>query len=202
MNKKVITIGILAIVALIFLTLFTLGSLAGKRGGLAVNPASQQATTEPGVGGAAGSFSMYHNKDVKENFYTIHVPSSWQLQLSSPAGAYRFTFTSGEATVELMDIPDNTTPELLVLSREEPRLKNSLTNYQRIKYQKLTLDGKDAYQLTYQYTRNNKTYQALRTYITGPDRAGVVTFVGEKEAAASSQFLLTSVLNSFHWENP
>ncbi len=201
MNKKVITIGLLAMTALILLTLYTFGPLAGRGGGATVNPVSRQAKTEyKAMGPGTPVTNTYHNRDIKENFYTLSVPDSWQLE-SSPAGAYHFTFSGGEGTVELMDIPDNTTPELLVLSQEEPRFKNVLPGYQRLNYQKLSINGNEAYQLIYQYTDGKKTNTATRTTIVGKDRAGVLSLISEKETAPGLQAIFTSVLNGFKWEN-
>jgi hypothetical protein len=91
------------------------------------------------------------------------------------SGGYSLNLNGGSGTVELMDVPDNTTFELYVLSQEEPRLKKASTDYSRVGYQKTTVNGAEAYQLIYRTKQGQDDYQTLRTYITGQDESGVLT---------------------------
>ena len=199
MNKKVILIAILTLVALGRLIFYTYGPTPHLVGGT-VNPASLKPTlTQGNSGGSTSAINTYHNRDVAENFYTIQLPQSWQLGANQPGG-YAFTFSGGTAKVETMDVPDNSTLELYVLSQDEPKLKNSLAGYKRVNYQKVSIDGRDAYQLIYTSTVNGTSYQTVRTYITGADKAAVITLTSDANQAASVTPVFNAIINSFRWE--
>jgi hypothetical protein len=100
-----------------------------------------------------------------------------------------------------MDVPDNTTLELYVLSQEEPRLRRTATAYERVDYQRLEAGGSDAYRLTYRSKVGPDSRQTVRTYIAGPDMAAVVTFTAKQSDSALEQPAFASVLRSFRWEN-
>ncbi len=201
MNKKVIVVLVAAVVALVVLWVYSFGPLSKKRAGTSVNPSSSQALRKQvSLASSTVTENVYHNRDVRENFYTISVPTFWQLQSASRPGSYRFILPHGEASSELLDIPDNTTPELQVLSQEEPRLKRTLAGYERVDYRRLSVAGNDAYQLTYRYAANGAEYQAVRTYVTGEDCAVVITLDAERNQAGALASSSTAVLNSFHWE--
>lgn len=201
MNKKVIAIFALAILALIALWAYSFGPLSGAVA-IKANPASLQSTPQQGVVAQQNiAFWVYHNKDMAENFYTIKFPQTWQLQPASPAGSYHFTFDNGSASAELQDVADNTTLELFVLSQAEPGLKKSGSGYQRVSYQKISVNGNDAYQLICRSTANGVDYETVKTYITGQDHAAVVTLTAKQSDFAGMQPLFASILNSFQWEN-
>ncbi len=203
MNKKVIVILCLTIVALTTLYLYSFGPLAGTRTAQNFNPASLQPaqTQKLPVGTKEQVFNTYHNKDLKENFYTIQLPQDWKTLAGKNPGSYSASNALGTATVELMDVPDNSTLELFVLSRDEPKLKNSLTGYNRTDYKKITVNGSEAYQLTYTTQTNSEIDQTIRTYISGTDHATLITLVAKQANFASVQPLFTSIINSFSWEN-
>jgi hypothetical protein len=200
MNKKIIIIFALTIIALVILWLYSFGPLASTRVAK-VNPVSLKATSQQtAINGQNTVFNVYHNKDLAENFYTIKFPQSWQLQTGSPAGSYRFVFDKGSGSAELQDVSDNTTLELFVLSQSEPNLKKTLINYLRLDYKKISVNNNDAYQLTYQNTINNTTYKTIKTYIAGLDHATVITLSSEAQSFANLQPVFDSILNSFQWE--
>ena len=149
MNTRVITVLILTVVALAVLWAYSFGPLSETRVP-EPNPASLQPIPEQtAVAQDKVKFNVYHNKDLKENFYKIKFPQTWSLQAKNPVGSYHFTFLEGKGSAELIDVPDNSTLELFVLSREEPRLKKSVSGYRRVNYQKPSVNGNDAYQLMY-----------------------------------------------------
>ncbi len=200
MNKKVIIIFILTIIALVVLWLYSFGFLAGFRTAK-INPNSLKPTSQQSViGGQNLDFNVYHNKDLAENFYTIKFPKSWQLKSGSSAGSYQLISDKGNASSELQDVSDNTTLELFVLSQAEPNLKKTLNKYTRLDYQKISVNNNSAYQLTYQSTENNKTYKTIKTYITGQDHAGVITLSSPQENFTDLQPIFSSIINSFQWE--
>jgi hypothetical protein len=202
MNKKVAIVFILTLAALGYLTYYSFGPSSTTHIGPQVNPESLKPTQTTAVAQNNETLKVYHNKDIAENFYAISIPQSWQIQYStSRAGEYDFNFTGGTAKVELMDVPDNSTLELFVLSQEEPRLKTWLAGYKRIDYQKLNINSNDAYQLVYLSDINGVRYESIRTYVTGPDQAAVITFSLMQTRVASLKNTFDLVTNSFSWEN-
>ncbi len=202
MNKKVITIIILTIVALFFVYLYSFGPLAKTRLSHSVNQQSAKPTAEKvNLNNQQVSFNTYHNKDTKEDYYSVKTPSDWQIGQSSVPGSYDFTASNIIARAETMDVPDNTTLELYVLSQEEPRLKKESNGYKKIDYQKVSINGSQSYQLTYQTTANGKTSTIVKTYITGTDKAGVVTVTVPQDQFTAQQPIFTPFINSFTWEN-
>jgi hypothetical protein len=170
MNKKIIIVFILTLAALALLWAYAFGPLSG--GAIVnVNPASLQPTaTQTAVSNQNLAFNGYHSRDLAENFYTVKFPQSWQLQPSSQVGSYQFTFGNGSGSAALQDVADNTTLELFVLSQDEPNLKKTTPGYRRINYQKISINGNDAYQLTYDRTASGTDYETLKTYIAGIDK--------------------------------
>ena len=202
MNKKVAIIFVLTLAALGYLTYYSFGPSSTTRIGPQVNPESLKPTQTTAISQDNETLRIYHNKDFAENFYTISIPQSWQNSSSaSSAGEYDFNFSDGTAKVELMDVPDNSTLELFVLSQEEPQLKTLLTGYKRIDYQKINISGNDAYQLVYLNDMNGVNHESIRTYITGLDQAAVITFSLPQTSAASLKNTFDLVTNSFSWEN-
>jgi hypothetical protein len=200
MNKKVIAVFILTLVSLVVLWAYSFGSLSEIRVTTA-NPASLQPVPEQTVVAQNKvAFNVYHNKDLKENFYTIKFPQTWQLQPKSPAGSYHLTFIDGSGSAQLIDVPDNSTLELFVLSQQEPRLKKSIGGYRRISYQKMMVNGNEAYQLIYRSNMNGEDYTTTRTYIAGQDQASVITLAVKQNDFATIQPLFLSIVNSFQWE--
>ncbi len=197
MNKKVITIFILTIIALVALWAYSFGPLS-RIIMAKTNPESLKPTV---VAEKTMAFNVYHNKDLAENLFTIKFPQTWQLQPNGQAGSYHFTFDNGNGAAELQDVVDNTTLELFVLSQQEPSLKKTVVGYGRLNYQKISVNGNDAYQLTYHGTVNGKDYETIKTYITGQDHAAIVTLAAAQSNFANLQTLFTSILNSFQWEN-
>ena len=197
MNKKVILIAFLTLLALGGLVFYTY-SPSSHSLVPTVNPASLKTT--PAENNSSGvSLNTYHNKDLTENFFTIQFPQSWTPQVNQ-AGSYDFKFDSGTGKVETIDVPDNSTLELFILSQDEPKLKNSLTDYKRTNYQKLSINGYDSYQLEYTSSHNGATYQTTRTYITGADKAGLITLTVWADKISSVSSIFNAIINSFQWE--
>jgi hypothetical protein len=194
---------ILTIIALIVLWAYSFGPLAQKIAPRPrVNPASLKATPQRAIVVQESlAFDVFHNRDAVENFYTIGFPQTWQRQSNSSAGGYKFTFFDGIGTIDLMDVPDNTTLELFVLSQQEPILKKNITGYHRIDYMKLSINGNDTYQLIYRSTLNGTDYQTVKDFIAGQDQAAVITLSTVPDSFEVRQPVFRAVLESFHWEN-
>ncbi len=202
MNKKIIVIFVLTIIALIILTLYSFGPLSKNRTTNRVNPVSSKPvkSEKTTIGGKQVTLNSYHNKDLKENYYGVSLPSDWNVQ-TQKVGSYSASFNNGNGMVELMDVPDNSTLELFVLSQEEPKLKMANSNYQRADYQKLEVNNNGAYQLMYTSKINGADYTTVKTYISGPDHSAVLTFSAPTNSLNNFQPIFTSILNSFQWEN-
>jgi hypothetical protein len=99
-----------------------------------------------------------------------------------------------------MDVPDNTTLELYILSQQEPLLKKSLTNYTRTDYKKLTLKNFEVYELSFGSVDNGQDISTIKTYIAGQDNAAVITLIFKKEASAQVSPIAISIVESFSWE--
>jgi len=203
MNRKVIIIFILALIATVVLYLYSFGPLSGQRISHNVNPASLKPvqSEQVTVNNKPQIFYLYQNKDLQENFYTVKLPQDWQVQAGNAAGSSTLHFPDGYGAVELMDVPDNSTLELYVLSQEEPKLKNTLTEYKRVDYIKTAVNSNEAYQLTYTNTTNGQTFQTIRIYIAGQDHAGVITLSVSRKDYDNMKALFNSIIISFQWEN-
>ncbi len=203
MNKKVIFIYILTMIAIVVLYLYSFGPLSGQRIAHNVNPESLKPAQSEQVivNNKPQIFNIYHNKDLNENFYTVKLPQDWQVQTGNAAGSYTLHYSNGYGAVELMDVPDNSTLELYVLSQQEPKLKNTLAEYKRVDYIKTTVNNNEAYQLTYTSTASSQTYQTVQIYIAGQDHAGVITLSVSQKDYDNMKALFNSIINGFQWEN-
>lgn len=203
MNKKVISVFILTIVAIGLLYYYSFYSTGGKGIGNTTNPASiKPAQTEQiKVKDTPLVFNTYHNKDFKENYFTVELPQNWKVSAGTTSGSYTFQFETIAGTIALMDVPDNSTLELYVLSQEEPRLKKSLPSYKKIGYSKTTINKNETCQLVYTTGNGEKTNQFLQSYIAGTDEACVITFSIAQKDFEKNKVLFDTILNSFKWEN-
>jgi hypothetical protein len=201
MNKRIILILILTVVALIGLAIYTFGPMT-KKTIIKVNPVSLKpaGSEKVTVDDKSVAFVAYLNKDLPENFYALEFPKGWQITPGKPGG-YALNFSGGSGTISLTDVPDNSTLELFVLSQEEPKLKKTVSDYRRMDYRRLTVNGAEAYQLLYQGMRTGGQYQTIQTYIAGSDEACIVIFTTKQSDFSALSSLFSSVTNTFHWEN-
>ncbi|MCX6645939.1 MAG: hypothetical protein NTY09_06245 [bacterium] len=185
------------------LVLFSFGPLSNKIRQAAINPVSSQPapSTPVVVNNAEVQMNAFHNKDVRENYYTFSAPSDWQVQSGTNPGSYNFTFSGGSGSIEQIDVPDNSTLELFILSQQEPKLKTTIPGYARTDYKNLTVNGNEAYTLVYDSSEDGGQFKNTRTYIAGPDQAIVITFHTSPEAMTSMQSFFTKLTESFNWEN-
>jgi hypothetical protein len=202
MNKKVVIIFALTIIVIIVLALYSFGPLSYKRTEAKINPDSLKpiSSEKTAVSNKNIVLNVYHNKDLKENYYTVKFPQNGQVQAGNKTGSYSFSYNEIKGTVELMDVPDNTTLELYILSQDETKLKK-IIGYKREEYKKLTINGNDAYQLTYASKINGEDYKTIRTYVVGQDMAIVMTVSSKQSIFADMQHISSLVFNSFRWEN-
>jgi len=203
MNKLVIIVFVLMATALVWLGLISFGPLAKSRTLAHLNPSSVRPETTTNVSTPRGGveYNVFHNRDLKENYYRIQFPRDWTVQSGKAAGGYALTFPGGSGTADLIDVPDNSTLELFVLSQELPRLKKELLSYRQMSYEKTTLDGHEAHRLAYQTGTAGQLQQTIRTYIGGADHGEVITLTAAANDTTLTP-LFASVENSFHWEAP
>jgi hypothetical protein len=202
MNKKVVIIFALTIIAIVVLALYSFGPLSYKRTEAKINPDSLKpiSSEKTAVSNKNIVLNVYHNKDLKENYYTVKFPQNGQVQAGKKTGSYSFSYNEIKGTAELMDVPDNTTLELYILSQEEPKLKK-IIGYKREEYKKLAINGNESYQLTYASKISGEDYKTIRTYIVGQDMAIVMTVYGKQSIFADMQNISSLVFNSLRWEN-
>ncbi len=201
MNKKVVIILFLTLLALIGLAIYSFGAnnrLSPKPNPVSLNPVNTEKVT---VRNQNITFTSYSNKDIAQNYYTVKLPQDWKVQAGKDAGSYEMTFNGGSGTIQLTDVADNTTLELMILSQEEPNLKKSVSDYKRIDYQKLTINGNEAYQLTYQGKTGQTDSQTIQTYITGPDKAGIITLTVPQSSFSTYQSMFSSIIQNFQWDS-
>ena len=203
MNKKVIFILFLTVATLTVLYLYSFGPLAGMRTAGNFNPASLHPSESSNVNVANKNetFSVYHNKDAKENYYFVELPRDWQVSAGKDPGSYAIAASNANAQVGLMDVPDNSTLELYILSQDEPKLKTSLSAYSRVDYKKISVNGNDAYQLIYTSKTGNDVFETIRTYISGQDHAGLIVLGAREQDFQNLQPVFNSIIGSFNWEN-
>lgn len=203
MNKKVIAISILTVLALVVLTMVSFGPLSGKMKSASINPTSEkpESIVQIPVENKAIEFSSYHNKDIKENYYTVNFPKDWQIKSGQNSGNYEIAFPEGKGMVELMDVPDNSTLELFILSQQEPLLKKSFVNCVRMDYKKITVNNNEAYELTFDSADNGQSVSTIKIFISGPDHAAVITLNVRSDELNQIAQLYSTVVNSFNWEN-
>jgi len=202
-NKKIIVILILTAGALAVLTLFSFGPLAGWRKRAAINPASQvpQGGQQATVQNRPVRFNNFINRDVRENYYTFNAPDDWQVKSGPKPGSYIFSFPGGAGGLSLMDVPDNSTLELFILSQQEPQLKKASPDYVRRSYKKPTQNNTEAYELTFSSMDNGRQIITGKTYFAGPDNAAVFSFITDKSAWPGLSPVFTVMTGSFGWRN-
>jgi len=203
MNKKVIFVIILTIIALIILALFSFVPLSNKRNAAGINPLSLKPVPAETANkrNTSVSWNLYRNRNLKENYYSVQLPQKWSVNAGKRPGSYIVNFSGGNGTVGLMDVPDNSTLELFILSQQEPQFRKRISGYHRIDYKELSVQNNEAYQLTYQSRKDNETYKTLKTYIGGSDQAGVLTFTVKQSSFNETYPLLNSIIQNFRWEN-
>jgi hypothetical protein len=195
MNKKTLAVIIIALFAYILLYMHSFGPLAKSRKLAGFNPASSKPSMN--VSGK----KEFHNKDIKEDYYHIVFPADWNVSKGAAPGSYSFSYKKLSGTAELTDVPDNSTLELFVLSREEPKLEKQLVSYKRLDYVKANNGGDGPYTLTYSFKSNGALTVASKIYIPGSDMGGVITVSFNNYTLAEIKPVTDMLEKSFVWEN-
>ena len=102
--------------------------------------------------------------------------------------------TNATFTVNLQDIPDDSTLILYVLTNIEPSINASHSNYQRTYFEKFDINNNKALELSYSYENLTKPIKSIKTFIEGQDQAAVITFT-----SPSKEYLnYNSTVNNVH----
>lgn len=143
--------------------------------------------------------SKYENKDMPENYYSINFPSKYVVKHGDKPGSLISDVTNATFTVNLQDIPDDSTLDLYVLTNIEPSLNASQSNYQRTNFEKFDLNNNKALELSYAYENLTKSNKSIKTFIEGQDQAAVITLTSPSKEYLSYNSTVNNVLNSFRW---
>ncbi|MDD5673978.1 MAG: hypothetical protein PHC61_07445 [Chitinivibrionales bacterium] len=197
MNRNVIVILIGTVLSIVLLSLIAFGPFTRLRNQKSFNTASLIRKTIPNN----DSLADYLNKDVKENYYKVMLPVKWAIKAGDKPGSYTMEFPHGYGSIALMDVPDNTTLELYILSQEEPRLKKAVPGYQRLNYRKAKVNGNDAYILLFEEKSGNPDSRTMAAYISGADNAVVIRLTADTTDFKSLEPSFNRVMNSFNWRN-
>ena len=143
--------------------------------------------------------SKYENKDIPENYYSINFPSKFVVKHGDKPGSLISDVTNATFTVNLQDIPDDSTLILYVLTNIEPSINASQSNYQRTNFEKFDINNNKALELSYSYENLTKPIKSIKTFIEGQDQAAVITFTSPSKEYLSYNSTVNNVLNSFQW---
>jgi hypothetical protein len=143
--------------------------------------------------------SNYENKEMPENYYSITFPSEYVVKHKDKPGSLTSDLTNAQFTVNLQDIPDDSTLELYVLTTIEPDLNSSHAHYQRTNFETLNINNSKALELSYTWENLTKPMKSIKIFIEGQDQAAVITFTAPRAEYANYNSTVNSVLYSFRW---
>jgi len=145
------------------------------------------------------TLSVFENRDMRENHYSIQFPSDATVVHGDNPGSYLASTKYGTFTSGLEDIPDDTTVQLYILTHDEPKLKSSLDNYTRASIDENAISGHRAWNLIYTWQNTTSAMKSARTYVEGPDQAMVIEYTALSEVFAKNNPTIKAVANSFQW---
>jgi hypothetical protein len=200
MNNTILIFLILTIVVILLLVLFAFGSrLKGES--TKFNPSALKTSDSlmVSVDDSLMSYAIYHNKDKRENFYTVRFPSTWKITSSKP-GEYDISYQGATGYLKLMDIPDDTNLQLYILSQIEPKLKKELRGYKRIDYRDIVVNGTEGFQFEYEYSVGKERWSTFTDYISGVDNACTISFTSKHSMFPKQITNFKKVIYTFRWE--
>ncbi len=162
------------------------------------NPSSLQPTT---LSAGNGAFATYLNRDVPQDYYAVDAPASWTPETTGVAGEYAFRSGDATVTVKLTDVPDNSNLVLYVLSQVEPQLRSTVQGYQEISHANMTVNGAEAFRLTYRSTTNATSAVTTLVFIMGSDQAALISASAPETEYGSFKAAFDRVIESFSWRN-
>ncbi len=148
-------------------------------------------------------FVTYKNLETPDNYYLFKLPNYVNVIHGNKSGSYIAKLPNGILSVELMDIPDTSNPELLFLTSVKPGIESSLKNYHQINLKQLSINGNRAWALTYAWKNSTTDMESTKTLVEGADAGAVITYSGPKpnfiENSDINSTLISPISNSFQW---
>lgn len=145
------------------------------------------------------TLSVYENRDMFENYYSIEFPSDTTVIHGSKPGNL---VASKEGVVfmsRLEDIPDDTTVQLHIITHDEPELKASLKDYSQVSFNQSTIGKNRAWSLVYTWQNGTAEMESSRTYVEGQDQAMVIECTTPSQEFGKSDAIRNAVTESFQW---
>ncbi len=202
MNKTrnlIIAAGVIIIVAF---SLYTFGSNSTlPKAGTKANPVNsvgQSASSGP----ASSTASTFVNRENPGNFYSIQFPGKAIVEHGNGSGSYIAKLSQGVFSVQLVNIPDTSDVQLVLLTQIQPALKSCLQDFNRVGYNQFTVGGHRAWGLTYTWKNATIGMQSIKAIVEGSDHAAAITFSGPRQEFGdqnTNSTVIRPVVGSFHW---
>lgn len=201
MNKSRILIIAAGVVIIVAFSLYTFGSQStAPRPGTKENPVNSGAA---GSGGpASATVSTFVNRENPGNFYSIQFPSKAGVEHGNTSGSYIAKLPQGVFSVQLVDIPDTSNVQLILLTQIQPALKSSLQDFNRVGYNQFTIGGHRAWGLTYTWKNGTIGMESIKAVVEGSDHSAAITFSGPRQGFGdqiTNSTVIRPVVGSFHW---
>jgi hypothetical protein len=143
----------------------------------------------------------YVNRDDEGDHYSIIVPRGWSIRSKGPeSGGYVISSDEVKGMVELFSIPEDLTLLDYIVTVERPKIVPPSPELSEAEFVLIPIDGLTAYQWTYTGIRGDIVYRTVRTYIPGPQKSCVITFICKFKNIDTVTPLINRVVMSFAWE--
>jgi hypothetical protein len=147
-------------------------------------------------------FFVYTSRYSDENSYSLSLPKKWIIRPKGMrAGAYIILSPMVKGTVELMKIPHGFSLGDYILMAEEPEMRETIPEYEREDFHRVSVRDSTAYRLAYTSRHNGTSFFTMRTYISGSEATCVITLLCRKEDRDEAMPLLTAAVSNFRWED-
>ncbi len=210
MNKSRILILVIGVAVVIAFSLYSFNPfLAAPKAGTKIEPAKnlvslvnpsnntiQQNLPMPS---GASKMSVFENHDSAGNYYSIQFPSEANVEHGEKPGSFIARLSQSTLSVELVDIPDNSNVQLHILTQDEPSLKSSLQDYNRVSLNQIKIGDTRSWNLVYMWKNGTSGMESMKTFVEGSDNAALITFSGPSQEFGQSNSTINSVMESFRW---
>jgi hypothetical protein len=202
MNKSRILIIVAGVVIIVAFSLYTFGSNSTEpKPGTKANPVNSVAQVGS-AGPASSTASTFVNRENPGNFYSIQFPTKASVEHGNGSGSYIAKLPQGVFSVQLVDIPDTSDVQLILLTQIQPALKSSLQDFNRVGYNQFTVGGHRAWDLTYTWKNATIGMESIKSIVEGSDHAAAITFSGARQMFGdqnTNSTVIRPVVESFHW---
>jgi hypothetical protein len=146
-------------------------------------------------------FFVYSSRNSDEDSYSLSLPPEWIIRPNGMhAGAYIILSPMVKGTVELMKIPHGFSLGDYILTAEEPKMKETIPEYEREDFYRISVRDSGAYRLSYTSRHNGVSFFTMRTYISGNEATCVITLLCRKEDRDEVMPLAAAAVSNFRWE--